>query len=167
MTLKNDAHKGGSKTKNSGTTKSGQGTKGTTYAKGGQASPKQGSHGAQGGQGTKGGVGTKGASHAGGQASQAKQGGHGTKGGQGGHGKGGARSWQPQEIKSLVRNQGRASLGGQEWALKAPSWSDSALQAIITDPKFSVAPAGKPASAGKWTYELRGHGKTLNVTIGS
>lgn len=76
------------------------------------------------------------------------------------------RSLQAQDIKSLVRNQGRANLGGQELALKNPSWNDSALQAIISDPKFTVKPAGKPSADGKCTYELRGHGKTINVTVG-
>lgn len=76
------------------------------------------------------------------------------------------RTLHAQDIKSLVHNQGRANLGGQEWALKAPSWNDSALQAIISDPKFTVKPAGKPAADGKWIYELHGHGKTLKVTIG-
>jgi hypothetical protein len=83
-----------------------------------------------------------------------------------GQGNVGGRSLQAQDIKSLVRNQGRANLCGQEWALKNPSWNDSALQAIISDPKFTVKPAGKPAADGKCTYELRGHGKTINVTIG-
>ena len=81
-------------------------------------------------------------------------------------GKGAGQSFQAQDIKSLVRNQGRAKVGGQEWALKAPSWNDSALQAIISDPKFTVKAAGKPGTDGKWTLELRGHGKTLNVIIG-
>lgn len=77
-----------------------------------------------------------------------------------------AGSFQAQDIKSLVHNQGRAKLSGQEWALKAPSWNDAALQAIISDPKFTAKPAGKPATDGKCTYELSGHGKTINVTIG-
>ena len=76
------------------------------------------------------------------------------------------QSFQAQDIKSLVRNQGRAKVGGQEWALKTPSWNDSALQAIISDPKFTVKAAGKPGTDGKLTLELRGHGKTLNVIIG-
>ncbi len=76
------------------------------------------------------------------------------------------QSFQANDIKSLVNKHGRANLAGQEWALKAPSWNDSALQAIISDPKFTVKPAGKAAADGKLTYELRGHGKTINVTIG-
>jgi hypothetical protein len=75
-------------------------------------------------------------------------------------------NFHPQDIKSLVHNQGRTKLGGQEWALKAPSWNDSALQAIISDPQFTAKPAGAPPSDGKWTYELCGHGKTIQVTIG-
>lgn len=79
--------------------------------------------------------------------------------------KSGGKNFQANDIRSLVNNHGRASLGGQEWALKAPSWNDSALQAIISDPKFTVKPAGKTAADGKVTYELSGHGKTINVTI--
>jgi hypothetical protein len=80
--------------------------------------------------------------------------------------KAGGKALQPHDVKSLVENHGKAKLGSQEWALKAPSWNDSVLQAIISDPEFTVKPAGKPAVDGKWTYEVRGHGKTINVTIG-
>lgn len=103
------------------------------------------------GSGTKAGGNTKKGQHTVGQHGQSNVGG---------------RTLQAQDIKSLVRNQGRANLGGQEWSLKNPSWNDSSLQAIISDPKFTVKPAGKPAADGKWTYEIHGHGKTINVTIG-
>lgn len=83
-----------------------------------------------------------------------------------GHSAPAGRGLQAQDIKALVRNQGRANLGGHEWALKNPSWNDSALQAIISDPKFTVKQAGKPGVDGKCTYELHGHGKTINVTVG-
>ena len=82
------------------------------------------------------------------------------------HAKVGGKSFQANDIKSLVRNQGRANLGGQEWALKAPSWSDSTLQAIISDPKLTARPTGNPAVDGRCTYELCGHGKKINITIG-
>jgi hypothetical protein len=115
---------------------------------------------------TKGGSGTK-------TGGNTKKGQHSTKAGQTGqHGQhghanvAGTRTLQAQDIRSLVRNQGRANLGGQEWALKNPSWNDSSLQAIISDPKFTVKQAGKPAADGKQTYEIHGHGKTINVTIG-
>lgn len=90
----------------------------------------------------------------------------------GSHGNAGARgkkagnTFQAQDIKSLIHNQGRAHLGGQEWSLKAPSWSDSTLQAIISDPKLTARPTGKPNADGRLTFELHGHGKTINVTIG-
>lgn len=76
------------------------------------------------------------------------------------------KSFQAQDIRSIIHNQGRAKLAGQEWCLKAPSWSDSTLQAIISDPKLSARATGKPAADGRLTFELRGHGKTINVTIG-
>jgi len=76
------------------------------------------------------------------------------------------KDFQAQDIKGLIHNQGRANLGGQEWSLKAPSWSDSNLQAIISDPKLTARPTGKLAADGGLTFELRGHGKTINVTIG-
>jgi hypothetical protein len=82
------------------------------------------------------------------------------------HAKTGGKGFHASDIKSLVHNQGRAKLGGQEWALKAPSWSDSTLQAIISDPKLTARPTGNPAVEGRFTYELCGHGKTINVTIG-
>lgn len=77
-----------------------------------------------------------------------------------------SQSFQAQDIKSLVKNQGRAKVGGQEWALKAPSWNDVALQSIISDPKFTVKASSKPCTDGKLILELRGNGKTLNVTVG-
>ncbi|MCE3231390.1 MAG: hypothetical protein K0R76_1373 [Alphaproteobacteria bacterium] len=80
--------------------------------------------------------------------------------------KAGGKPLQPDDVKSLVENHGKAKFGSREWVLKAPSWSDSVLQAIISDPEFTVKPAGKPAVDGKWVYELRGHGKTINLTIG-
>ncbi|MBM3468398.1 MAG: hypothetical protein FJX71_03085 [Alphaproteobacteria bacterium] len=77
----------------------------------------------------------------------------------------GNRTFQAQDIKSLVHNQGRANFGGQEWALKAPSWSDSTLQAIISDPRFTARPTSGSPIDGRCTYELSGHGKTIKVTI--
>lgn len=76
------------------------------------------------------------------------------------------RNLQASDIKSLVQNHGRAEVGGQEWALKAPSWNDSALQAIISDPRFTAKATGRSAVDGKLTYQLSGHGKTIHVTIG-
>jgi len=73
---------------------------------------------------------------------------------------------QASDIRNLVQNHGRAELGGQELALKAPSWNDSALQAIISDPRFTAKATGRSAVDGKVTYQLSGHGKTINVTIG-
>ena len=104
----------------------------------------------------------KGGTHT--KGNQTTKGSHSSQASHGGNTSG--KSFQAQDIKSLVHNQGRARLGGQEWALKAPSWNDSALQAIISDPKFTVKPSAKPATDGKWIYEIHGHGKTINVTIG-
>ena len=143
MSYKNDSHKGGSNVNGLGNSKSGQGAGGTSHAQ--DAKGNSQAHGTHGG--TSHAQGTKGNSQA-----------HGTQGG--------TQSFQPQDIKSLVHNQGRANFAGQEWALKAPSWNDATLQAIISDPKLTVKASSKPATDGKLTYELRGHGKTINVTIG-
>jgi hypothetical protein len=142
MSYHNETHRGASHAKGGlGNTKGGTKTGGST--KKGQSTTTRGT-----------------------QSGQGSKAGHGTHGGQAGHGKIGGGQLQAQDIKSLVRNQGRAILGGQPISLKNPSWNDSALQAIISDPKFTVKPAGKQATDGKWTYELHGHGKTINVTIG-
>ena len=89
-----------------------------------------------------------------------------SKGGKGAQSKASApRGFQASDIRNLIQNHGKVEVDGQEWALRAPSWNDSALQAIIKDPQFTVKPTGRSSTDGKVTYELRGHGKTINVTI--
>jgi len=77
-----------------------------------------------------------------------------------------SKGFRANEIKSLIHNQGKANWGGQIWLLKNPSWNDATLQSVISDPKFTAVPQGKPAADGKWTYELCGHGKSIKVTLG-
>ncbi len=73
---------------------------------------------------------------------------------------------QASDIRNLVQNHGRTQIGGHELALQTPSWNDSSLQAIINDPKFTAHAKGQSTADGKLTYELHGHGKTVNVIIG-
>ena len=73
---------------------------------------------------------------------------------------------QASDIRNLVQNHGRTQVGGHELALQAPSWNDSALQAIINDPKFTAKAKGSSTADGKLTYELHGQGKTVNIIIG-
>ncbi len=80
--------------------------------------------------------------------------------------RGNAPALQASDIRNLVQNHGRAQVRGQELALQTPSWNDSALQAIINDPKFTARAKGQSTADGKLTYELHGHGKTVNVIIG-
>jgi hypothetical protein len=75
------------------------------------------------------------------------------------------KSLQAQEVRNMVRNQGKSKVGGKECTLKSPSCNDPHLQAIINDPAFTVKPIGQPTDDGKCTYELNGGGKTLKVTI--
>lgn len=77
-----------------------------------------------------------------------------------------ASRFQANDIRTLVQNHGRARVEGQEWRLKTPSWNDSFLQFVINDPGFTAKQAGRPSMDGRVTYELRGHGKTVSVTIG-
>lgn len=154
MSVQNDSRKGGAHGKTGGNTKGGQGKAGQRASVGQQA---RGGYGSQQGRASQ--------SNQQSQAAQNPASNLNTRAGQSIQGSAGG-NFQPQDIKSLVHNQGRARLGGQEWALKTPTWNDSALQAIISDPKFTAKVAGKPASDGKITYELSGHGKTIKVTIG-
>lgn len=76
------------------------------------------------------------------------------------------KDFQTQDIRSLIYNQGKARLGGQEWCLKTPSWSDSTLQSIINDPKLTARSINNPGAHDRLTFELCGYGKIINVTIG-
>lgn len=140
MAYQNNSQKGGVKAKSKGTTKAGSTLKGTGTTKG-KLAVKSGSQSSS--------------------VARSK-----TVGNNAGVSKIAGKGFHAQDIKSLIHNQGRANLGGQVWCLKAPSWSDSTLQAIISDPKLTARPTGKPAADGRVTFELRGHGKTINVTIG-
>lgn len=153
MSFQNDSRKGGAHGKTGGNTKGGQAKAGQRPSSGQQGKVGLGGQHGQAGQGGQ---------H--GRTAQHPSGGLSQRGGNTSQQAGGG--FHPQDIKSLVHNQGRARLCGQEWALKTPSWNDSALQAIISDPKFTAKAAGKPAADGKVTYELSGHGKTIKVTIG-
>ena len=78
---------------------------------------------------------------------------------------GSTKTLQASEFKNLIQNQGKAKVGGQEWQLNNPAYSDNNLQAIIKDPRFTAKPVGAPNASGQWTYELSGNGKSTKVTI--
>lgn len=75
---------------------------------------------------------------------------------------------QVQDIKNLVKNQGRVKIGDAELSLYSPSHNDQNLQSIVNDAAFSVTPSRTETAqndTGRRTYELRGNGKTVNVTV--
>ena len=78
---------------------------------------------------------------------------------------GSTKTLQASEFKNLIQNQGKAKIGGQEWELNNPSYTDANLQTIIKDPRFTAKPVGAPGTNGQWTYELLGNGKSTKVTI--
>ena len=57
---------------------------------------------------------------------------------------GSTKTLQASEFKNLIQNQGKAKIGGQEWELNNPSYTDANLQTIIKDPRFTAKPVGAP-----------------------
>jgi hypothetical protein len=75
------------------------------------------------------------------------------------------RELQPHEIKSLVQNQGKTNIAGNEWKLNNPQHNDSTLQTIVNDPQLSAKLLGAPTQEGECTYELQGNGKSLKIKV--
>lgn len=78
-----------------------------------------------------------------------------------------AKTFQASDIKNLVRQQGRATIGDQECTLKDPAASDPKLQAIINDPALSVKPIGNASGNGQCEYELSANGKSVKIKVDS
>lgn len=74
--------------------------------------------------------------------------------------------FQASEFKNLVHNQGKVVVGGKQYVLQTPSYNDPSLQTIISDPKFTVQPAGTSQN-GHVIYMLKGAGKKVKVTLRS
>lgn len=72
---------------------------------------------------------------------------------------------QASDVKTLIQKQGRAVFGNHEYTLKTPSATDPKLQAIISDPSFSVKPL-KNAN-GQAEYELTASGKSVTIQVNS
>lgn len=74
-----------------------------------------------------------------------------------------AKAIQASDIKALIQKHGKATVGNQEFTLKAPSAADSNLQTIINDPSFTAKAVG--TINGQAEYEVSAKGKSIKIKI--
>lgn len=74
-------------------------------------------------------------------------------------------NFQAGDIKTLIQKHGKAVFGNQEFTLKTPSATDPKLQAIVSDPSFSVKLL--KGANGQGEYELTAGGKSVTITVNS
>jgi hypothetical protein len=72
---------------------------------------------------------------------------------------------QASDIKNLIQNQGKATVGDKEFCLKSPSATDPKLQEIVKDPALTVKPVNGAAANGECEYELNANGKSVKIKI--
>ena len=75
------------------------------------------------------------------------------------------QSIHASDIKNLVRRQGKAIIGDQEFTLKDPAATDPKLQSIVNDPTLSVKPINTATANGQCEYELSANGKTVKIKV--
>ncbi len=74
-------------------------------------------------------------------------------------------NFKPQDIKSLVQQEGKAREGNKEFTLKEPSSTDPTLQAVINDPNFEIKSIGNQIKSGEMYYDLRANGKMVRIKV--
>ena len=74
-------------------------------------------------------------------------------------------SFKPEDIKSLVQQQGKAIEGDKEFTLKEPSAADPTLQAAMNDPHLEIKSIGNQTKAGEMYYDLRANGKMVRIKV--
>jgi len=75
------------------------------------------------------------------------------------------KSIQASDIKNIIRHQGKAIIGNQEFILKDPAATDPKLQLIINDPALIVKPINSASVNGQCEYELSAHGKIVKIKV--
>lgn len=76
-----------------------------------------------------------------------------------------AKNIQAGDIKKLVQNQGKTTIGEKEFCLKSPASTDHNLQEIVKDPALTVKPVNGAAANGECEYELSANGKSVKIKI--
>lgn len=75
---------------------------------------------------------------------------------------------QAGDFKSLIQNQGKATIGENKFELQSPTHDDANLQTIVKDPAFTVKPMGStPVKGETCSYELSAGqgGKSVKATV--
>lgn len=76
-----------------------------------------------------------------------------------------AKTFQASDIKTLIQQQGKATIGTQAFTLTSPASTDPKLQEIVKDPSFSVKTVGSQSSNGECEYELSANGKSVKIKV--
>jgi hypothetical protein len=74
-------------------------------------------------------------------------------------------NFKPQDIKTLVQQNGTAKEGNKEFILKDLSPTDPTLQAIINDPFLEIKPIGSQTKSEEMYFDLKGAGRQVRIKI--
>jgi hypothetical protein len=72
---------------------------------------------------------------------------------------------KPEDIKSLVQQQGKATKGDKEIILRDPPVTDPNLQSIIYDPYLEVKSIGNQTKDGEMYFDLKADSKQLRIKV--
>lgn len=74
-------------------------------------------------------------------------------------------NFKPQDIKTLIQQNGTAKEGDKEFILKDPLPTDPTLQAIINDPYLEIRSIGNQTKSGEMYFDLKGAGRQVRVKV--
>jgi hypothetical protein len=74
-------------------------------------------------------------------------------------------NFKPQDIKTLVQQNGTATEGNKEFILKEPSPTDPTLQSIVNDPYLEIRSIGNQTKSGEMYFDLKGAGRQVRVKV--
>jgi len=72
---------------------------------------------------------------------------------------------KPEDIKSLVQQQGKLREGDKEIILHDPAVTDPNLQAIIYDPNLEIRSIGNQTKDGEMYYDLKADSKQVRIKV--
>lgn len=76
-----------------------------------------------------------------------------------------AKNIQASDIKKLIQNHGKATVGEKEYYLKSPAATDPKLQEILKDPALTVKSVNGDTANGECEYDLSANGKSVKIKI--
>ena len=74
-------------------------------------------------------------------------------------------NFKPQDIKTLVQQNGTATEGDKEFILKEPLPTDPTLQSIVNDPYLEIRSIGNQTKSGEMYFDLKGAGRQVRVKV--